>query len=370
MVYVAGMVARLRALRHVPAAMFAAALLLELAIALPFVYLGAASARGVPGPALLLVGVAASYLLGWREGVAVTAIGAVLAVTILGENRYAAPPVWIAVAAAVGVLGERVRLAERATAELQNELQAGLVALSADPATADVDVRVRYRPAEERLMLAGDFYGVLEREGTVSVLVGDVSGHGPRAAAVGTHLRAAWRGLVVSGARLTTIMRVLNETMFAEQAYAGPEMFATVCMGRIDPDRSTGCFLVAGHPPPIHVRGRDVDPLPLPLPPSPALGIVRDIDWPEHDVVLPAAGWSLVFFTDGLIEGRAQPGSDERFGVARLLTTLREYGSPLIERHLDDLIARVQRANGGPIRDDVVILAISPTAAGDAPSTS
>ena len=67
------------------------AVLCELAIALPFLVISPNTLCGVPGPLLVVVGVAASYLLGPWLWVPVTAVGVLLAVTIVGENAWAEP---------------------------------------------------------------------------------------------------------------------------------------------------------------------------------------------------------------------------------------------------------------------------------------
>jgi serine phosphatase RsbU (regulator of sigma subunit) len=66
-----------------------------------------------------------------------------------------------------------------------------------------------------------------------------------------------------------------------------------------------------------------------------------------------------VLHTDGLTEGRADPGSDERFGVPRLLHALQRIaGEPLDHATLRNLAAGITAANGGPLPDDVAILAV------------
>ena len=51
-----------------------------------------------------------------------------------------------------------------------------------------------YRPGRARAVLGGDFYDVVETpDGRVRAVIGDVMGHGPDEAALGVHLRVAWR---------------------------------------------------------------------------------------------------------------------------------------------------------------------------------
>jgi PAS domain S-box-containing protein len=83
------------------------------------------------------------------------------------------------------------RVAEAEVAALSARLQAGLLPTPAigDPRLA---IHTRYRAGEDRLLLGGDFFDAVERpDGTLTVLIGDVSGHGADAAALGATLRAA-----------------------------------------------------------------------------------------------------------------------------------------------------------------------------------
>jgi len=284
-------------------------LLAELAIALPFLFVSPSAVRGVPGPLLVLLGVASAFVMGPRIGAALTAFAVVLAVVIVGENAYTEPLVWIPVAVGVGVVGDRVRRGDDLRRALLGELRRGLVTVSREPQVGPYRIVSRYVPAEEAQVLAGDFYGVIrEPSGAVAVMVGDVAGHGPGAAAVATRLRASWRGLASAGVPARDAAHVLNDTMLAERRRASlPVLFATLCLASIDPDTSKACFVLAGHPPPILVVPDGIDEYVLAT--DPAIGIADHPQWTVHDVELPAAPWSLVFYTDGLVEGRAAPAA-------------------------------------------------------------
>src|SRR5262249_33244862 len=93
---------------------FAAAVAVELAIALPFVSADPASVRGIPAPSMLVVAVAGSFAVGLELGVALAVIASVLAVGIVGEHAISAP-VWIGLSALVGFAGDRFRRAEGET---------------------------------------------------------------------------------------------------------------------------------------------------------------------------------------------------------------------------------------------------------------
>jgi serine phosphatase RsbU (regulator of sigma subunit) len=257
---------------------------------------------------------------------------------------------------------EQELLEARLQARENSRLERGLLptALLNDPGlrlTAD------YRPGRRRALLGGDFYDAVElADGTVHVMVGDVCGHGPDEAALGACLRAAWRALTLAGRPPEEVLATLHRMLPHERHEE--DVFATLCTVAIAPDRATASIRSAGHQAPIVIDGdgdgvRVVD-LACGAPP---LGIFEQHDWPAQRTELRAP-WSLLLYTDGLVEGRVGPGP-ERLGERRLVG--------LIERRLDgaanwpdgarglidDLIAEVERLNGEPLTDDLAVLLLS-----------
>jgi serine phosphatase RsbU (regulator of sigma subunit) len=220
----------------------------------------------------------------------------------------------------------------------------------------DVTVSVRYRAGREDAELGGDFYDTVEAsDGTVAVLVGDVAGHGPDSAALGARLRSAWRALTLAGLPQSLVLTHLDEFLGTE---VDELTFATVAVLEIARDRSRGRLLLAGHPPPVAIG-----------PPcevvgdgsfGPLLGVMPDPSWTHVDVPL-GPGACLLLYTDGLIEGTADPGVAERFGIerlTRLTDDLTRRGLAGIDL-LDALLGEVQRCNGGPMTDDVAMCLVT-----------
>ncbi len=59
---------------------------------------------------------------------------------------------------------------------------------------------IRYRPGEHRLRLGGDFVGsTVDADDILHFIIGDVSGHGPDAAALGATLRSTWKAMALAG---------------------------------------------------------------------------------------------------------------------------------------------------------------------------
>jgi serine phosphatase RsbU (regulator of sigma subunit) len=118
---------------------------------------------------------------------------------------------------------------------------------------------------------------------------------------------------------------------------------------------------LAGHPSPLLLSGDEVLELAAEAR-GPLLGVFEDSKWPANRVDL-GTEWTLVLFTDGIVEGRAGngEGEGERFkttGLARLAHQALEETRDL-ESLADQLIVGAERANGAPLRDDVALLLLS-----------
>jgi hypothetical protein len=218
-----------------------------------------------------------------------------------------------------------------------------------------VDVLTHYRPGEHRLELGGDFIDVVEdRDDVLAVICGDVSGHGPDAAALGAVLRVGWKALVLSHTPPQRIVESLRQVLVRERQ--DEETFATACLAWIDLRRGEVRLINIGHPPPL-MLGERAEALT-----APALPPLGTLDLPVREptrIVLPEL-WSLVFYTDGLIEGRAAPGDGERFGEERLLETLERLSCGTLDAAcLDDVMEEVESAGGEPFVDDVTVVVVS-----------
>jgi serine phosphatase RsbU (regulator of sigma subunit) len=203
-------------------------------------------------------------------------------------------------------------------------------------------------------------------DGWVHALIGDVCGRGPAEAALGVCLRVAWRTLVLAGRPADEILATLNQLL--EHERQDDTMFATLCMVSVTPDRRTGWVRMAGHLPPLLVTGGGV--LELQTPTSPPLGLGQMHDWPGTPVRLDGS-WSILLYTDGLIEGRIGKGS-ERLGSEGLMELIKDAlraapegngeagarATPADGRLLDRVIEHVRDLNGRDLDDDLAILAL------------
>jgi serine phosphatase RsbU (regulator of sigma subunit) len=219
-----------------------------------------------------------------------------------------------------------------------------------------LSVSARCLPGGKQHLLGGDFYDVVETsDGWVHALIGDVCGRGPAEAALGVCLRVAWRTLVLAGRPAEEILSTLSELL--EHERQDDTMFATLCMISVHPDRTSGWIRMAGHLPPLLVSKDGVAE--LPTRPGAPLGLSEVRDWPGIPIRLDGS-WSILLYTDGLIEGRIGKGS-ERLGSEGLMDLIRDAlggPDPPGEELLDQVIDRVRELNGGDLDDDLAVLAL------------
>ncbi|MEU7179154.1 MULTISPECIES: PP2C family protein-serine/threonine phosphatase [Streptomyces] len=213
----------------------------------------------------------------------------------------------------------------------------------------------RYRPGRSRALLGGDFYDTVRTpDGTVHAMIGDVCGHGPDEAALGVELRIAWRALTFAGLCGDELLATLQKVL--EHERADDEIFATLCTVDISPDGRHAGLCLAGHPAPLLARaGRPPRLLPYESG-GPALGLLPHARWPRRRIELGGA-WSLMMYTDGLIEGRTGEGN-QRLGQEGMTDLVsRQMASGLRgEELLDAAVTEVRALNGEELTDDVAVL--------------
>ena len=178
-----------------------------------------------------------------------------------------------------------------------------------------------YQPGRAAAVLGGDFFDVVETaDGRVHAVIGDVMGHGPDEAALGVHLRVAWRTLLLAGTPDAQILPNLARLLDAEQDVA--RRYVTVCSVTLDEHGAT--VRVAGHPAPIFcVHGVPAYP---DLEIGPPLGVAGTRDagvWPENRLATPA-GTSVLMYTDGLLDAYTTAETSESLGITELVAALGE----------------------------------------------
>ncbi|MBC7294046.1 MAG: SpoIIE family protein phosphatase, partial [Thermoleophilia bacterium] len=228
--------------------------------------------------------------------------------------------------------------AERLHARLEASLLPALL-----PVHPRFQVFTRYRTGEQRLRLGGDFVGtVVSDDGWLHFTIGDVSGHGPDAAALGANLRSTWRALVLAGTSLQKTLEIMHRILMAERSEAN--IFVTLLAGRLSPQGDELALVNVGHPPPLLATGRVTALAATPVPP---LGFANCERWPVRRFRLPEH-WSLLCYTDGLIDARVEPESAQRFGEERLREHLAAHLSGLQSPDAGREAAAAAQAGGPP----------------------
>jgi PAS domain S-box-containing protein len=211
------------------------------------------------------------------------------------------------------------------------------------PPVQGLEIAWRYRPASQGAEIGGDWFDVIPLEtGQVTLMVGDVTGHGIQAAATMGQLRTTASALAALDCPPGQIMRHLS----GHHAASGEEAGATCLHVTYDPQTRACQLSSAGHPPPAlrHPDGRTelID-----LPPGLLLGAGQG-HYAAKEMQLPTGG-ILAMYTDGLIE---RPGQDLGTGMSRLARVLADGPVHSLEQLCDSLLASLAPHP----RDDVALL--------------
>jgi PAS domain S-box-containing protein len=216
------------------------------------------------------------------------------------------------------------------------------------PRIEGLEIAARYLPAGHGAAVGGDWYDALERaDGRVALVVGDVVGHGLRAAAIMGQLRNAFRAYGLTEASPAEVMARVNRLVISGEE----EAMATVLYLVLDRETGDVSFASAGHPPPLVLSSEGAEFLEggraVPV------GAAEPGVFREATAVLPP-GASLLLYTDGLVERRDTP-LEQRLGELAEVARRCEDG---LERLCDSVLERVL----GPHvpGDDVALLAVRP----------
>ncbi|SEO36047.1 PP2C family protein-serine/threonine phosphatase [Actinacidiphila rubida] len=252
-------------------------------------------------------------------------------------------------------LAQRQLSESRLLAQENSRLERGLLPTPLLEGATDLRFAARYRPGRSRALLGGDFYDTVRTpDGTVHAMIGDVCGHGPDAAALGVELRIAWRALTFAGLGGEALLRTMQDVLVHERS--DEEIFATLCIVDIAPDGDSADLHLAGHPAPlVALAGREPALLPFEEG-GPALGLLPEAFWHRIRVRLDG-DWSLMLYTDGLIEGRIGEGTLRLGQEGMLGITSRLLAGGLDgEELLDAVLAEARDLNGGELTDDVAVV--------------
>jgi serine phosphatase RsbU (regulator of sigma subunit) len=202
-----------------------------------------------------------------------------------------------------------------------------------------------YVPAASGVDVGGDWYDLIEvEERKMFLVIGDVSGHGLRAATIMALLRHATLAYVAQDPGPASVLEKLSDFVNA----TNHDYFATVLCALIDVDAHTLRMASAGHMAPLLVHGQDgsfVD-----FDPNVPIGVTRSAAFEEATLSVPPGG-TLLAFTDGLVERR---GEVLDVGLARLRDFATSHPLPL-----DELLERLaSELTSEDHHDDTAIVGI------------
>jgi PAS domain S-box-containing protein len=281
-------------------------------------------------------------------------IGAITFVTAESQRRLGPDDLELAeeLARRAGVAVENARLYTERT-RIASTLQRALLPESL-PTIPGVELEALYTAAGELNEVGGDFYDVFacgpERW---MLVIGDVCGKGPRAAAVTALARYTLRAAAMSGQRPVEMLKMLHRALIEQQS---PADMCTVCLVELTPAAEAVGLEVAlaGHPPPLTIRAagkvEQVGEI------GTLLGMIEPLAIEPVKAKL-AAGDTLLLYTDGVTDAGAER---EMIGEAGL----RELCVGAEERSLAQLLSRLESValerSGEGLRDDMALLAVRP----------
>ncbi|MFL5832241.1 MAG: SpoIIE family protein phosphatase [Solirubrobacteraceae bacterium] len=211
-----------------------------------------------------------------------------------------------------------------------------------------LELAARYLPGQVGAQIGGDWYDALQLDrDRVAVMIGDIVGHGTPAAARMGELRNSLRAYTAEGHSPAEALRRLDQLVASS---LGEEMIATVLLLIADTARGSVTVARAGHPPAL-IRAVDGEVRALESENTLPIGVMRGRA-PDEVTHRFAEGETLLLYTDGLVERRAEPIDD---GIARLCKALSD-SPPDPEGLSDHVIARLLADRPG--RDDVAVLAM------------
>src|SRR5215470_11742318 len=166
------------------------------------------------------------------------------------------------------------------------------------PVLPGLDLAARYIPGHGN-SVGGDWYDIFALpSGWQCMVIGDVVGHGLRAAVIMGRLRSALRAYALEGGDAAEVLSKLDYKVL----HFEPGAMATVLYARFEPGLERLHLSSAGHPPPVFAKP-DGEVAIIDLPIDPPLGVRLGLRRRTTAVDVPP-GALLCFYTDGLVERR------------------------------------------------------------------
>jgi serine phosphatase RsbU (regulator of sigma subunit) len=212
------------------------------------------------------------------------------------------------------------------------------------------DFAIRMSPARN---IGGDYYDFIKLvDGTIGIVIADVSGKGVPAALVMAATRSYLRLIAKENFDCSDVLKNLNRLLIND---TDKKMFVTMFYSILDMNNYELDFSNAGHNFPLLYRNRDKETVYIQANGFP-LGIMSDFKYTTSEMNLEK-GDMVIYYTDGIIE--AINYKKELFGFSRLEEVVNRAGHLGADEFLDIFMEEFNAFIGDEeLHDDYTIMAI------------
>jgi serine phosphatase RsbU (regulator of sigma subunit) len=211
------------------------------------------------------------------------------------------------------------------------------------------DIAAAAYPADET---GGDYFDFIPQlDGSLYIVIADISGHGFGSALVMAEVRASLRAYATIVPDISSLLTRVNRSLTGT---LGGNQFVTMFLGRIDPQKRSLEYASAGHEPGYLLR-HSGDTGAVLASTAPPLGIFPDQQFYSGCAVPLEHGDTILLFTDGITESTNVDGA--MFGTEGALNFIRSQQQSTAAELVQGLY-RAARAFAGsaPQTDDITLV--------------
>lgn len=244
--------------------------------------------------------------------------------------------------------------AQKRALQLAAEVQKGLFPEKI-PTVDGLDIAGKSFPCDE---VGGDYFDYLNSSNSdehkeVSIIIGDITGHGVDSALLMASARAFLRMRASQAGTISDIVMEMNRHLTADMESSG--RFMTLFYLTIDRTYNRVDWVRAGHDPAL-CYDPGLDHFEELVGPGMALGVDKDFAYQHQEFSSLKPGQIILLTTDGIVEGCNQ--NDEMFGKERLKQCVKRYAAESAETILNHIVGEHTRFTGGVAREDDVTIVV------------